>query len=135
MISQLELHSRTTRHILDEYNITLLVLFGSQVTGHTHPKSDTDIAFLSSRRLSPSESAGLCFALSQELKIKDLECMDLQMAPAPVLQQVALHGRLLYEREPHAYAQFRIYGLKRAMEAGPLLRLREDSLKLFLQSI
>ena len=135
MVSQIDFNSSNIRKILDKYSLNLVILFGSQATGHTHPKSDTDMAFLSDKLLGPSEIARMCFAFSNELRIRDLECTDLHSAPPLLLKQVALKGILLYEREPHTHARFKIYALKRSMEAEPLFRIREKSLVGFLEHV
>ncbi|HDK81390.1 MAG TPA: nucleotidyltransferase domain-containing protein, partial [Nitrospirae bacterium] len=40
------------RKIAEKYRLPLVLLFGSQVSGRTHPQSDVDIAFLSEKRMS-----------------------------------------------------------------------------------
>lgn len=111
----------------------LLVLFGSQATGKTHPQSDVDIGFLSERKMGPGEIARLQFELSQKLRIKNLELVDLKNAPPLLLKEVAQKSILLYEKEPMLFANFKIYFLKLFMEAEELLALKELSLNKFLQ--
>ena len=118
--------------IAERYGVFLLILFGSQATGKTHPHSDADIAFLSERRLSPRETAEFAFSLSQELRTPSVDPIDLRDAPPLLLRNIAGASRLLYEREPQLFARFNIYALKRYMEAQRLLALRQASLGAFL---
>lgn len=115
-------------------NLSLVVLFGSQASGKTHKQSDVDIAFLARRPLGPRETGELAFEFSQALGIKDVDVLDLKTAPPLLLKQIAVGSRLLYESEPSLFARFKIYALKRYMEAHSLLKLREASLKKFLQT-
>jgi len=118
-----------------KYHLSLVVLFGSQVNNKTHPQSDVDLAFLSREQLRPSDIAKLNFEFSSRLGVKDLELVDLKNAPPLLLKQIAKKSILLYEEEPSLFANFRIYALKRFMEAKKLLDLRELSLNKFLQTI
>ncbi len=116
-----------------KYGITLFVLFGSQATGRTHAQSDADFAFVSKHALSPHEIAHYAFDLSAVAHFSHIELTDIHDAPPLLLKQVAVTGILLYEAEPSVYALFRIYAIKRYMEAQKLLSLRVASLNAFLQ--
>ena len=84
--------------LAEKYNLNLVVLFGSQVTGKTHPQSDIDIAFSSERHLSLREIAEMESEMAKELQLKDIELIDLKMAPPLLLKQIAQKSILLYER-------------------------------------
>lgn len=111
----------------------MVVLFGSQATGKTHPKSDTDLAFLSEESMGPMDIAIMTEDFSAELGIKNLEFVRLNGAYPFLLKQVAQKSKILYEKEPSSFAGFRIYAFKRFMEEKKLLDLREASLNKFLQ--
>lgn len=80
------------------------------------------------------EIAQLQLAFSERLKLNNIELVDLKNASAVLLKQIAQKSVLLYENEKFAYAKFKIYALKRFMEAGRLLKLREHSLNHFIKS-
>lgn len=119
--------------IAKTYGLSLVILFGSQVTGKTHKGSDVDIGFLADNPMSPADAAQLSFVMSEALHILQLDLLDLRTAPPLILQNIAQTSQLLYEREPHAYAVFRVYALKRFFEAKPILALRGAKLDAFLK--
>jgi len=121
--------------LAEEFNLSLVVLFGSQASGKTHSKSDIDFAFLSDRNMSLREIAQMQFDFCKKLKLQDLELVDLKKAPPLLLKQVAQKSILLYEKKPLVFNNFNIYAIKRFMEAKKLLDLRKLSFNKFLQTI
>jgi hypothetical protein len=85
--------------------------------------------------MSLMEIAGMHMAFSQKLKLKNLELVDLKTAPPLLLKQATEKSVLLYEKEPLLFANFKIYALKRFMEAKKLFDLRNSSLNKFLQKV
>jgi len=126
---------RVAATIADQFRLDLVVLFGSQAGGITHPGSDVDIGVMSDRRLHPRELAEIGFQLTQILKTPNIEVADLKTLPPLVLKNLAEQSVLLYEREPNLYDRFKIYGLKRHMEAAPLYQARAVELKRFLTRV
>lgn len=132
--NELEKMQQTVEAVACELGLDLVLLFGSYARGKTHKKSDLDVAVHGSRRLTPYEIAQISFMLSQELKHKNVEIIDLRTAPSLLLRRIAQEGKLLYEREAQLFARFRIYAFKRYMEAQPLLKLREAALDKFVKA-
>lgn len=120
--------------LAQKYDITLLTLFGSQATGKTYEKSDADFAFASKRKLSPREVAEFAFDLSSIAEFSNIELIDLHDAPPLLLKNIAVSGIAVYESEPLTFALFKIYALKRFMEAQKLFALRAASLDSFLSA-
>jgi len=118
-----------------KYRLSMIVLFGSQVSGKTHPQSDFDFAFLSEKRMSLIGIARMQSVFIRKLKLKNLEMVDLKTAPPLLLKKVADESILLYEKEPSLFADFKIYAYKYFMEAKKLLDLRKLSLDRFLQKV
>lgn len=116
-----------------KYQLSLVVLFGSQVTGKTHAKSDVDFGFISEKKMSLNEIAKMQLEFSQKLKIKDLEFTDLKNVSPFLMKQVSEESILLYEKERSVFNLFKIYAFKLFVEAKPLLELREKSLNKFLK--
>ncbi|MBM2817824.1 MAG: Nucleotidyltransferase domain protein [Parcubacteria group bacterium] len=124
------------KDLAEKHGLSLVMLFGSQVTGKTHKESDFDIAFTADKYISPRETAEILFDFTRDLKIGgDIELVNLKHASPLLLKQVAMNSILLYEKEPHLYNLFKIYALKRYMEERRFLKLRELSLNKFLQKI
>lgn len=116
-----------------KYDITLLALFGSQATGKTHARSDADFAFSAKRKLRPREIAQCAFDLGILVEFPRVELTDIHDAPPLLLKHIAMEGRAVYESDPRAFILFRIYAIKRFMEAKKLLSLRAASLDAFLR--
>lgn len=119
--------------LADKYGLSLVVLFGSQARGKTHPGSDTDIAFFSEQPKNMRDIAEMQMEFTEKLRIKDIELVDLAGKAPLFLKRVADEGRALYEKNSGAFDKFRIYAFKRYVEAKPLYRLRHASLQRYLQ--
>lgn len=120
--------------LAETYGITLLILFGSQATGKTHAGSDADFAFMSKRKLSLREIAECAFDLSSLVEFSRIELVDVRAAPPLLLKNIAMAGIVIYETEPQTFARFKIYAIKRFMEAQKILSLRAASLGTFLSA-
>ncbi len=118
--------------LAQKYKLSLVVLFGSQVLDKTHSRSDVDIAFFSERKMSIKNIAEMQTDFIQTLKIKKIDLVALNNASPLFLKQVAMKGKPLYEKESSTFAEFKIYALKRFMEAKPLLKLRDSYLDKFV---
>lgn len=116
-----------------KYRLSLVVLFGSQATGKTHSRSDVDMAFLSEAVMDLNDIVKMQMEFSKELRIKNLEMVAMNGAHPLLLKQVARKSLLLYEKERSMFARFKIYALKRFMEAQKLFDLRKLSFNKFLQ--
>ena len=57
--------------IAKKYDLKLLLLFGSQVSGKTHLFSDYDFGFLAEREVSPAEQGQMYPELAQLVKTKE----------------------------------------------------------------
>ena len=124
------------KKLAQKYGLSLVVLFGSQVTGRTHKESDVDFAFTADKYISPRETAEIIFDFTRCLKIgANIELVNLKNASPLLLKQIAMNSLLMHEKEPHAYNLFKIYAIKKYMEDSKLLKLRNLSLNKFLQKI
>lgn len=111
--------------IAKKYNLNFLVLFGSQVSGEIHKKSDIDIAYSAKKPLSYKDE----FSLIQELQkarrfAGETEIIDLSKASPLLMKEIAFKGKLLAEPTRHSFAYFQMYAFKIFLEAVPLLNLR-----------
>lgn len=118
--------------IAEKYGLNLLVLFGSQATGKTHPKSDVDIGYTANGQLELNTRFEIGKDISRVLERDDIELVDLQRISPLMKKIVADEGVLLYEREPGMFELFCIYAFKLYVETKPLRELRYQSLKNFI---
>lgn len=124
------------KKLAEKYGLSLVMLFGSQVSGKTHKESDFDFAFATEIYKSPRETAEMLFDFTRELRIgNNIELVNLKNASPFLLKQVAMNSILIYEQGPHLYNLFKIYAIKRHMEERKFLKLKELSLNKFLQKV
>jgi predicted nucleotidyltransferase len=76
-------------------DLTLAVLFGSQVRGRSRDRSDVDVALLAD---SVVDLDAAFLALAPRLRSSRLDLVDLRRAGPLLAFEVARHGRVLFER-------------------------------------
>ncbi len=120
--------------IAEKHGLALVVLFGSQATGHTHKKSDVDVGFLSPRDIDYRESYDISIALARIFKNPDVELVNLSNVSPDLKKQVADHGIVLFEENGSVFDVFSMYANRLYMETKPLRVYRESYVKDFLKS-
>ncbi len=113
------------KKIAEKYGIDMMVLFGSQATGKTHPKSDVDIAVLARTKF---DIYRLMIELYEIFKRSDVEVVDLSSVSPTLMRAVARDGRLIYEKHPGAFLKWKVYVGKIWMETAWLRILRDRKL-------
>lgn len=116
-----------------KYHLSLVAVFGSQVSGKIHTKSDFDLAFLSEKSMGLLDIAKMQTEFSDNLKIKNLEMVSLNGASPFLAKQVSQKGTVLYEAAPSLFAKFKIHSFKKFMETKKLFDMRELSFNKFLK--
>ncbi|MEK7208815.1 MAG: nucleotidyltransferase domain-containing protein [Patescibacteria group bacterium] len=132
MIDQ-KLLSQKFTELAASNGLVLGVLFGSQATGRTHPRSDIDIGFITARRLGLMEIAVLQEKLMVATGYGNIELTDLKNVSPLLLKNIAEEGVLLYEKESGDFDRLKIYGLKLYMEAEPLFKMQTSSILSFIK--
>lgn len=120
--------------LAEKYGLDLLLLFGSQVSGKTHKKSDYDLGFISKQYKNLEELVKMEYEISEILKVGKIDLVDLKKAPPLLMKGVADNSLLLYQKEPTLYARFKIYASKLFIEARRLFDLREAVIQKFILS-
>lgn len=90
------------------HGLDMIVLFGSQATGKTHPKSDIDMAVISKKSF---EKSKIMDDFSKLFKREDVEVVNLSNASPTLMRAVVVDGRLLYERESGMFFQWKLYAI------------------------
>ncbi len=88
--------SEQLKPIARRYGLDLIVLFGSQVKGTTHPESDVDVAVLPRKALTERRWLNLWCALSQVFP-GNVDMTMLNHATPLLRYHVVRDGKLLYE--------------------------------------
>lgn len=105
--------------IAEQYDLRVIVLFGSQVKGRTHPGSDTDVAIWMEQPLSAEERLALWSALTKLFEA-EVDLTVLNRAEPLLLYQVASTGTLLYEAQDLAWENLKSYSYRRYWDSTKL---------------
>ncbi len=97
--------------IAEQYSLRLIVLFGSQAKGQTHPGSDVDVAIWMELSLSAEDRLALWGALTRLFEA-EVDLTTLNRSEPLLLYQVASTGRLLYESEEWAWENLKSYAYR-----------------------
>ena len=100
--------------------VRLAVLFGSAARGESGPNSDLDIGVLF--EAGRESTAGLEVALGRAAG-RRLDLVRLDTAPPLLRFEIARDGRVLLERAPHAWADFRARAMTDWWDWAPTARL------------
>ncbi|OGI94397.1 hypothetical protein A3A03_03835 [Candidatus Nomurabacteria bacterium RIFCSPLOWO2_01_FULL_40_18] len=101
--------------LANKYELKLVILFGSQVSGRIHQESDFDVAYFSEKELSLEEESGFMYGLMPILKIRDerlVNIVDMKTAGPLMLYSVTSKGRVLFERKPSFFLSLKLYAWK-----------------------
>lgn len=115
--------------IAEKYNLKLLFLFGSQVTGQTHAESDYDIGYLSERELTLNEEGELIIALMPIIEVRDerlINLVSLKKASPLLLYAATKSAQVLYEKRKTAFAELQALAFKKYIEMMPLYKLKRE---------
>lgn len=108
------------KKIAQKYNLELILLFGSQVSGTVHKESDFDLAYLGEKDLNLKEEAKLIIGLSLIFKSENIDLVNLRKASPLLLYAVTSNCRVIYEKNPLVFSKIRAYAFKKYVESQPL---------------
>ncbi len=92
-----------------EFELDLLILFGSHARGVTHSESDVDLAMLRQRgSLTTHQFLDLQARLSRLIWPGEVDLVNLSRASGLLRHIACEQGVLLYEGTPGAFADFRV---------------------------
>ncbi len=126
-------HNKITE-LAKKYGLSLVVLFGSHVTGRTHKESDVDIAFLPVQPLTTPQEIQINYELTLICKTDRIDSVNLRYAHPLLLKEIADQGKILYENTGTEFAELELYALRRYQEARPLYEIRREKLTEFVTS-
>ena len=106
--------------IAQRYDLDIVVLFGSQATGRTHPKSDVDIGVISRNKF---DIIKLMVDMDKVFKRDDVEVVDLSRVSPTLMRAIVVDGKLLYEREQAIFLKWKFYAIKTWMDTDWLRQL------------
>ena len=128
MIPLDEIPSDKFKHIAEEFNLELMLLFGSQVSCRAAKGSDIDVAILREIPLSNSEYAELLHCLGVIFKDFRVELTMLRHASPLLRGQIARNCKLLYEKKAGMFLRFRLSAIRQYIDASSIFSLRRKYL-------
>ena len=119
-----ELDQDKIKEIAEKYGLKLLLLFGSRVSGKTHPMSDFDFGFISEKELTYSEKGNLIVDLSRLIK-KEADVVDLKNIGPLFKYEIVKNNRVLFDAK-NEYEYFFVNVMQEYFEAERLFKMRDD---------
>lgn len=125
------------KELADKYNLSLVLLFGSQITGKTHKESDFDIAYLSDKKLSFKDEGRIIIDLAPIIGSRDERLVNLcsiKEAGALLLKEIFDKHQVLFCADRDVYDSYKIFSIKNFIESRPLFDLRDCLIKKYFTS-
>ena len=114
--------------IAEQYQLDLMILYGSRAKGTGRKDSDTDVAVRAFHRFSPDKQLEIARALDKVFP--ECEVVDLRQCSPLLLAAIAKDGVVLFQRESTAFADFVILARNQFIEYLPQYeKLKEKNRK------
>jgi len=104
-----EVTKEKIKALAEKYELSLVVLFGSQATGRIHSKSDVDIAVLAKSGFDKFKILEDVYDIFER---EDVEVVDLDEAEPAMMRVLVEEGLLLYEDSPEAFFKWQLYAIR-----------------------
>ena len=118
-------------YLQDQADVMAAYLYGSLVAGKIRSRSDVDIALLFSRDLDKVRRFDRQMEISADLEtrlLRDIDIVDLQIAPPTLQHQVLKTSELLLDRMPAERKAFEVRSRRVFMELQPHYARRTEAL-------
>lgn len=125
----MEIPDQKIKKLARKFNLSLILLFGSQASGKTHSESDVDLAILPKDELSAKKEIGLNTEFCNLLKTDRVDTVNLKKASPLLLKQVLDNCKILFQKNPQVFSRFEARTLRKYQEAKPLFEMRHEKLK------
>ena len=117
--------------LFNDEGLRIVLLFGSAVSGKTHKKSDTDLAFLFDK---PVDILALTNRVIRLLHTDNVDVVDLRRASPLLKFSAAKSGMLLYEREPGMFNEFYSLAFRMYVDTRKLRDAQAKAIQQFLKA-
>ncbi len=125
-------YKNTIEDIAKEYNVAFFAYFGSYQTEYYHKESDIDIAFLPEKNMTIETKVSLMDDLIKYHRKSEIDLLDLRKAEPVLRYEIALNGRVFYEKHAGLFDKYSLFYIKRFYELKPLI---EAELRALTQDI
>ena len=121
--------------IAQKYNLSLIILFGSQADGTQREDSDYDIAILSYRKLTSQEFFNMINDFTEKIN-KDIDIVILNEIEDPLLlNNIARKSKVLFEKESGLYDDFVVNSIFNYIDYSPLYKIEEELVNKKLETL
>ncbi len=125
--------------ILQQNDVALVYLFGSEVRGVSHKESDVDIGVLFDKKVIPEDylrlEGKLIGFFSKIYPKKEINVVNLNISSPLLKQSVVLEGKLLYRRSELDQILFQIKTLRQYEDYLHLSNIYNQFLELKLKAL
>lgn len=122
------------KELADKYNLSLVLIFGSQAKQKfLHKESDFDIAYLAEKYLDLMAEAKLVNDLMPIFESEKIDLTNLKRSGPLLMKQIFENHKIIFCRNLTQYYQYKIYSMKRYIEAKPIFELVDRQIKNFLK--
>jgi predicted nucleotidyltransferase len=119
--------------LVDKYQLDLILMFGSRVTGNVHPDSDIDIAIYGGQIFSEAEKVQLTYELCSIFRTDDIDLVDLRTAPPLLKYEVFKNYKALFQRDPMLLYRLELANIHEMKELDAIYRIRRERLREFVK--
>jgi predicted nucleotidyltransferase len=120
--------------LAEKYGLSLILLFGSQATGHAHKHSDIDIGYVCRKDIDYTENYEISLQLMQIFKHKDIEFVNIYNVSPSMKKQISGTGVILYEENPVIFDYFKMHAFREYVDTKPLRIYRDYLVKDFIKT-
>lgn len=127
-MKNININQEELKTIIKNYDITLLVYFGSYATQEDFDTltSDIDLAYISDNNLSSQEVYNLLNDLIILHRKSEIDLVNLKTASGLLKYEIANDGVVLYEKEPGYFSALQPYLYKSYYETKKFRQVKND---------
>lgn len=136
MIELTDKKQKELTEIREKYDLRLLILFGSRVSGKLHKESDYDIAYLSNRVFSFEDEGRLISDLMKIVETSDdrlINLVNIREAGPLLLKEIFREHQVLFKEKGDTYQAYKIYSIKNYLDSRSLFELKDFMIKRYLK--
>ena len=134
----MDINEKQVKKIMElakEFDLKLILLFGSHASGHANRDSDVDLAYSSSKKLSFKDEILINTEFCNILQTNRVDTVNLKTAHPLLLNQILENNKIIYEESSVYYSIFEALTLQKYKEAEPLFEMKNEQLKKFVESL
>jgi predicted nucleotidyltransferase len=114
------------KNIVENYNLELVILYGSRARGTTHAESDSDVAVRARGVLTLDQI--LAVSRDFDALYPNAEVCDIRKASPLLLANIAQDGKLIFERAPLSFYEFKLLAINQYLDYKPYFeKLRQKN--------